>query len=165
MIELCLIVFGIVGTFCYDVPTGYTPPGQCFDNICYVEPNELEIRASWYNPEIGYGKEWNINCQHPCHVLGDGTEVSESFGLFAACPVDWYGKELYFPELDQTRQCRDTGTAIIPTCREVFIPEAGREYHCFIPVDFLEKEQPYFAYLLLDWYGTKPTYNNLIKLE
>lgn len=155
---ICLVVFGIAGAFCYDAPVGYTPPGNCEhvdDTLtCYMEPEELEIRASWYNPEIGYDKEWDTNCMKPCHVLGDGTEVSSGYGLYMACPAEWYNVEIFFKSLGISRTCRDSGSAIVPTCREVFIPEKGREYTCFITIDFLEQEQPWFAYLLLDWSAT-----------
>jgi len=152
---LCLVVFSIVGAYCYNAPIGYEPPGNCSlvqrgVYTCFVEPEDLQVRASWYNPEIGYGKDWDINCQEPCHVLGDGTEVSESFGIYLACPPGWYGRRISFKNIG-TRQCRDSGSAIVPTCREVFVPGSGREFHCFIVVDFVEREQPHFAYLLLDW--------------
>jgi hypothetical protein len=150
---LCLLVIGIFGGYCYNVPPDYDSPGNCLDFICVVEAEELPIRASWYdpalyNPETGEGK---INCQEPCYLLGDGSPVDENYGYAIACPPGWTQQEIYFPGLNQTRKCKDSGPAIVPTCMEVYTPREGFVFKCFITVDFLEHEQPPFALMLLEW--------------
>ena len=148
MSTLCLIVVGIAGLFCYSAPTRYSPEfGSCVDTgekrLCYLSEDALPLRASWYNPELG-----GINCQEPCGQLGDGGAVADGFGKTIACPPDWYGREIDFGWIG-SRQCRDSGEAIKPTCGFVFVPEVGSEYHCFITVDFLERTAPPFAYQFL----------------
>lgn len=150
---ICLIVFGISGIFCYDMPTDYNPPGTCINNICYVVPTDLQARASWYdpalyNPETGEGR---INCVDPCDLLGNGAPVIEYYDKIVGCPFEYYNKLIQFGDGVGVYPCWDTGNAAIPTCREVFVPESGREFHCFITFDFLRQEEAWFTYLLFDW--------------
>lgn len=127
------------------MPEDYIPPGTCVNNTCYVEAQDLEIRASWYNPELG-----GTNCMEPCNQLGDGSLVSEYYDKIIACPQDWYGRYLEIENVG-IFQCRDSGGAIVPTCQPTFIPAHGTKFQCYIAIDFLTRGRPDFAYLLLDW--------------
>lgn len=146
---ICLIIWGIVGTYCYSAPSDFTPPGTCIFGICFVQAAQLPVRASWYDPVLG-----GINCQEPCDLLGDGSPVDENYGQIIACPPGWYGRALYFDNIGE-RECRDSGGDIVPTCQEIFIPWKGHEYTCYITVDFLERQEPPWAYMLLAWENIK----------
>lgn len=115
--------------------------------ICTADEQDFPIFASWYDPFIETDSEEvaNIQCQEPCHLLGDGTPVVEAYARFAACPLGWYARWLSFPRVG-VRQCRDHGGDIRLTCGD-----RGGTYMCWIPIDFLETEQPWFAYQFLEW--------------
>lgn len=130
----CLHVIGIIGAYCFP---GAQPVGTCSyvvnDVYCTVAAEELPIRASWYNPELG-----GINCMEPCSMLGDGTPVHTGYGTMAACPPGWYWRWLHVDGLPSV-QCRDHGGAIHPTW-----------YHGIgewaIVIDYLLERPEWFVY-------------------
>lgn len=142
---VCLIVLSIIGTFCY---ADAQPVGECVvwadTAVCFVAAEELPLRASWYDPDLG-----GINCMFPCDQLGDGTAVSEAYGWALSCPMGWYGRWLEI-EYAGRWQCRDHGGAIMPTYGRAF---TGSEFveGWWITVDFLLPEPPPYAYMLLAW--------------
>ena len=95
MIEFCILVSGIIGAWCFSAPPDFALPGDCVDIgdvfMCRIDANELPIRATYYNPELG-----ETNCMEPCDQLGDGTAVVDGYGRFTACPIGWYGRHIEF---------------------------------------------------------------------
>lgn len=102
--QVCLLVVGIVGTWCY---VDASHAGQCIDHgmvsHCMADVDQLYGLLSWYDPALG-----GINCQEPCHLLGDGTPVEQSYGVMMACPLGLYGRSFSFDGVG-TFQCRDHG--------------------------------------------------------
>lgn len=151
--QVCLFVFSVIGLYCYE---NAEPIGVCqkFPNgmICFVDAEELPVRASWYDPflETDSQEVADIQCMEPCHLLGDGTAVEDAYGWAVACPLGWHGRWITV-QFAGTWQCRDSGGAIRPTWMEVFIPGEGMRMEWFLTLDFLLKEQPSWAYLLLPW--------------
>lgn len=146
---VCLIVTSIIGIFCH---ADATPIGDCFvlpslmPTVCVVPAQELPLRASWYDPALG-----GINCMEPCTQLGDGTAVSEAYGWALSCPAGWYGRWLEIKHAGRW-QCRDHGGAILPTYGRTYTG-AGFVTGWWITVDFLVRQPPPYAYMLLQWKG------------
>lgn len=143
---VCLIVTSIIGMFCFQdaAPVGrcfYTPPDNAY---CVIPAQELPLRASWYDPALG-----GVNCMDPCHLLGDGTHVDNAYGWALSCPDGWYGRWLDVQHAG-SHLCLDSGGAIHPTYGRTYTNEGFVE--CWwITVDFLAKEPPPYAYMLLEW--------------
>lgn len=165
MTIFCLIISTITGSWCFAGPLDFSPPGTCQDTgdvlICQVEAQELPVRPSYYDPYLVHDNDEvrSLQCQKPCEYLGDGTPVESAYGWAAACVNGWYWKHIriYWPDGYYTiKQCRDHGGDVHPTCGEVFVIDhqtgnGSREYRCYIPIDFLERQAVMGLLLLLDW--------------
>lgn len=142
----------ILGSRCFSAPSSFSPPGACTDTgdilICYADEDEFPILISWYDPNIETDNPAvaDYQCMEPCDQLGDGTPVAEGYGRFMACVSGWYWRRIEFPDIGETRQCRDHGGAIELTCGD-----RGNGYACWIPVDFLERERPWYAHSAQPW--------------
>lgn len=147
--NVCLAVISIIGVYCY---SGAKPIGECDYQkkavYCVVEPQELQLRASWYNPRL-CAEGHSINCDDDPEHTADGTPVDDCFGVCIACPLGWYGEyiDLYWLGV---WQCRDHGGDIKPTWGRTYTP-SGFVTTWFLYVDFMTYEEPSWAYLLLDW--------------
>jgi hypothetical protein len=154
MIHVCLFIIGVVGQWCY---AEATPVGHCVYSSsgveCVIAPDDLPIRASWYNPALCDVSP--INClAGTADYLGDGTPVDEGYGRYAACPPGMYGQVLVV-DWAGVWECRDSGTAVVPRYGRVYTP-SGFVYSWFLTVDFLvdaetHEEAPPWAYALLTW--------------
>ncbi len=158
--EICIQILYIVGTFCSDDPNVFQPSNDCwkFDTetlVCHVEDiRELPARASYYDPELCVGEEWNTNCYYDenglatWEYLGDGTPTAEGYGLYMACPTGLYGAIVTFQHAKEW-QCRDNGSAIVPNFGKAWV-NGGFEYSWYITFDFLLKEAQWWNYQLID---------------
>lgn len=161
-IPVCLTIATVSGIYCYD---NAPPIGHCIyqpDVIyCAAPPDLLSIRPSYYDPfiETDNPAVAALQCQEPCAYLGDGTPVAEAYDLYMACVPGWYGRTVYIDGIG-TRQCRDSGGAVVPTYGRTYDLTADGElvevWTWWLTVDILTKEQPAAAYDLRDWYFVEP---------
>ena len=106
---------------------------------------QLPIRASWYDPQLG-----GINCYlDTCDHLGDGTPVATSYGWAMACPAGMYGLTLEIEHAGQWT-CRDHGGAVVPKYGRVFDGSQVVDTW-YLTGDFLLQEPAAWSYMLLDW--------------
>ncbi len=124
--NLCLLVIGIVGQFCY---SDANPIGECVEmnhnqHICVVAPEELSIRLSAYDP--AWCEQIPTNCDGDT-FLATGAPYEPYYLIGAACPLEWLNRTVTIAGMGSWL-CVDTGGAIRPTFR-------GGEW--FIPIDVL----------------------------
>lgn len=148
--NICLAIISILGVYC---AVDAEPIGDCLTIepgllFCTVDPDELPIRASWYDPARCERGEL-INCDSDPRFVADMTPAEEGYGRFMACPLGWYWQWIDFGWAGSW-QCRDHGGDIHPTWGRVYTAE-GFVWAWFIVVDFMTKDEPPWAYLLLDW--------------
>lgn len=109
---------------------------------------------SVYNPLLDshLPDEWNINCDNDCSTVATGPFQDWMYKEAGACPVELLGQTVYFPDIDHTMQCVDTGGAIKAAWSD-------RDNQCVVYFDALwplEREDgvvtgaPYWAMWYLD---------------
>lgn len=175
--EICIQILGIIGTICSDDPNVFQPSNDCwkFDSetlVCHVEEmTDLEIRASYYNPELCVDYIWNTNCYYDSEgkstgdTLGDGTPTETAFGWAMACPA---GMKNYILDVEYAGQweCRDSGSAIHPNFGKIYDPNeyGAYRYKWYITIDFLLREARDWNYMSLSWKVLyKPIDNTIYK--
>lgn len=145
MTTVCVFFVFAAGTWC---EVGADPIGICHpvSNAIYCTAgfDDVQARASWYDPALGGINCFNDTCDH----LGDLTPVRDAYGWAAACPLGMYGMTISF-EHAGTWQCRDSGTAVIPKWGKWYTAD-GWQWAWVITIDFLLHEPEYWTYDLLD---------------
>lgn len=150
--EVCLMVYTVVGMFCSTI--AQPPPGaNCeldpWRLICEIDPEDMVIRASYYDPRLG-----GTNCMEPCDLLGDGTPVEEAWGWAAGCPAEWYDKRIltFLPDKQGGRVwwCRDTGFTTFIKHGRYYIP-SGWKSGWYVFIDFLLPEREWWTGRELKW--------------
>ena len=107
---------------------------------------------SVYDPTLG---GWN--CDDDCTTVSTGLLEDWMYEVAGACPMELLGQTVYFPAIDHTLECVDTGPAIKASWSE-------RDNQCVVYFDtlwHLEKEgeqilgAPYWNWWFLEDWGTK----------
>ena len=140
MTAVCVTIASILGTYC--APNATIPPAaECVwygDGAhCHVtEVTSIPLFLSYYDPLEG-----GINCSTDgdCEHLGDGTSIYDCPNCLA-CPPGMYWQRLEFA--GEQWQCRDSGTAVVPTYREVYTAE-GFVTGWFLVIDLLSVGRPH----------------------
>lgn len=180
LLTVCVIVSGIVGSFCYD---NATPVGDCVPaavaNVvnCIARPQDFKILPSAYDPafclpEIVGDEHEPINCQGDPMYTGAGAYVPDWYSnkpclpggmCGAACPAGWNWRQVTIDNVG-TFRCIDSGGGIKPGYKLVtqvvydpvlLVYRAFMSYQWVITVDVL------YPVYTLGWPGySLQTYDN-----
>ena len=107
----------------------------------------------FYDPSLG-----GINCDGDCTTVATGPLTEDMWETSGACHPDLLGLTIYFPAIDFTMDCVDTGGLITVTFNEYYQKEV-----LYFDVMWRASNPPYWLYFLLDdwyvkgvWYDTNP---------